>query len=139
MVISRVGQSLWIAGGFYTSTTSTQWCKTAGNFVNITQVQLEQGAIATPFEQRPIGLELALCQRYFEVLRLSRIIVGAITNENYITWLFKVVKRIDPSIVLGAGSACTVQNLGPDGVSAFGANASFTVMSTGTTANAEYF
>jgi hypothetical protein len=28
-------------------------------------VQLEPGPVATPFEQRPIGTELALCQRYF--------------------------------------------------------------------------
>jgi hypothetical protein len=30
-------------------------------------VQLEPGPIATPFEQRPIGTELALCQRYFQL------------------------------------------------------------------------
>jgi hypothetical protein len=28
-------------------------------------VQVESGTIATPLEQRPIGLELSLCQRYF--------------------------------------------------------------------------
>lgn len=28
-------------------------------------VQLETGTVATPFEHRPIGTELALCQRYF--------------------------------------------------------------------------
>lgn len=32
---------------------------------DIAQIQLEAGSIATPFEQRPFGMELALCQRYF--------------------------------------------------------------------------
>lgn len=30
------------------------------------QVQLEEGSVATPFENRPYGLELSLCQRYYE-------------------------------------------------------------------------
>lgn len=33
--------------------------------ITATNVQLEEGSIATPFEQRPIGLELSLCQRYY--------------------------------------------------------------------------
>jgi len=37
---------------------------TSNNF-QITGVQLEQNYQPTPFEQRPIGVELALCQRYF--------------------------------------------------------------------------
>jgi hypothetical protein len=36
---------------------------TGGTF---SKPQLEPGSVATPFEQRPIGLELALCQRYYE-------------------------------------------------------------------------
>ena len=28
-------------------------------------IQLEEGSVATLFEQRPIGLELSLCQRYY--------------------------------------------------------------------------
>ena len=37
----------------------------AADYVDITGVQLEQNYQPTPFEQRPIGVELALCQRYF--------------------------------------------------------------------------
>jgi hypothetical protein len=37
----------------------------ANDFYEITGMQLEEGTIPTPFEQRPYGLELSLCQRYF--------------------------------------------------------------------------
>lgn len=33
--------------------------------ITATKLQLEKGSIATPFEKRPIGLELSLCQRYY--------------------------------------------------------------------------
>ena len=36
----------------------------AANTVNLQNVQIETGTSATPFEQRPIGMELSLCQRY---------------------------------------------------------------------------
>jgi hypothetical protein len=35
--------------------------------VNFTQVQIEEGSVATPFEHRPIALEQSLCERFFEV------------------------------------------------------------------------
>jgi len=38
---------------------------TAGDFLYLTDVQLEAGSTATDFERRPFGTELALCQRYF--------------------------------------------------------------------------
>jgi hypothetical protein len=36
----------------------------SGDGIMLAQVQIEPGPVATPFEQRPIGAELALCQRY---------------------------------------------------------------------------
>lgn len=38
---------------------------TSGGYMCWTGVQLEQNYQPTPFEQRPIGVELALCQRYY--------------------------------------------------------------------------
>jgi hypothetical protein len=37
----------------------------SGNYWAVTGVQLETGTVATPFEMRSIGQELALCQRYY--------------------------------------------------------------------------
>jgi hypothetical protein len=41
------------------------WWQVAGDWIAITEVQLEFGNIATPFEYRSYGEELALCQRYY--------------------------------------------------------------------------
>ena len=40
--------------------------QTSGTWT-IGDAQLEPGSVATPFERRPIGMERALCQRYFIV------------------------------------------------------------------------
>jgi len=52
------------AGSNFNSSTGSLG-QQSGTF-DIAQVQLERGPIATDFEQRPIGTELALCQRYYQ-------------------------------------------------------------------------
>jgi hypothetical protein len=55
----------WQAGDFDGVTGTTSVVGTNGATFYITGVQLEVGSVATPFERRPIGMELSLCHRYF--------------------------------------------------------------------------
>lgn len=60
-------------------------------------VQMEEGSVATPFEQRPIGLELSLCERYF---KSSREYIGCGTYNGHVTVssIFGTVMRVTPTL-----------------------------------------
>ena len=57
----------WATADYRSATGATSVVGTSGATFYITGVQLEAGSTATDFERRPIGTELALCQRYYEV------------------------------------------------------------------------
>ena len=63
-----------------TRTSDYKWWEVAGDWVAFTEVQLELGDVATPFEYRSYGEELALCQRYFT---RSRHVLGSTFNYGY--------------------------------------------------------
>jgi len=79
----------------------------------IDNVQLEVGSVATDFEQRSYGEELALCQRYYtvapyytEASKVNSVFGHAKTNSRY-TWVvtqFPVQMRIVPTVNLISGA-----------------------------------
>ena len=76
--------------------------------------QLEPGSVATPFEQRPIGTELALCQRYYEEVDGEFRNDGALGGTNISvghTWFCTVPKRIAPTVSVLSQSATNASNM----------------------------
>lgn len=88
--------------------------------------QLEPGTRATPFERRSYGQELALCQRYYELLRSPSGQNGLVSytysggGSTWVFWQFKAQKRADPTVGLlsgtWAGGAPTTTSPGVDTV-----------------------
>jgi hypothetical protein len=81
-------------------TGQTNLLATNGATWNMTGLQLEAGTVATPFERRFIGQELALCQRYYEI-------VPGTTASWQGVWYhhrFQVQKRSAPNLSVFSGS-----------------------------------
>lgn len=71
----------------------------AGEIINISQVQWESGSSPTSFEERFVGVELALCQRYYEKIGVGGIGASS-TNPiaQQMSWNFAVPKRVIPIV-----------------------------------------
>jgi len=102
---SAAADTVWGTSTRYGLTGGTKVCATTGATFNITGVQLEKGSYATPFDFRPYGAELALCQRYFErgnpkVFVNGTYALGAYTNTGTGSYSFKQVKRASPTMTM---------------------------------------
>ena len=87
---------------------------TLGDFLYITNAQLEVGSTATPFERRLYNQELANCQRYAFVTDGSMSNTGAVSNAGSGTVqqriIFPVVMRVAPSAAVNTSGSWIVSN-----------------------------
>ena len=90
----------WNSGNFSGSTTQSKMLLADGDIIYLTGVQIEKGKVATEFEHRSYGEELALCQRYYFRLT-STVWMYALDNTNAYnraTIWHPVEMRANPSI-----------------------------------------
>jgi hypothetical protein len=95
----------WAGSNFLSATGAVSVVGTSGATFYITGVQLEKGTVATPFERRPFGTELALCQRYYYRMRGS--LMGFVKTSTTIECpiLFPVALRAAPTALEQSGTA----------------------------------
>lgn len=100
----------WFDAGSNFNSRTDSLGQQSGTF-DIAEVQLEEGTVATSFEQRPIGLELSLCQRYYWRIYAGggnqRYSLGHIISTTQMTCFiqFPVQMRVAPSALEQSGTA----------------------------------
>lgn len=102
----------WQSGIYASTTGATSVVGTNGATFYITGCQLEKGSVATPFEFRPYGTELQLCQRYYELCNYI-----AQADYYFNTIYFKVTKRAIPTLTKISGLYSPIVN--PRSVNSF--------------------
>jgi hypothetical protein len=95
----------WAASEFYSATGATSVIGTLSATWFLTGVQLEVGSTATSFDYRPYGTELALCQRYFEVVSMNGLGGSSSTTAVAFGCSYKVEKRTTPTVVNRSSTA----------------------------------
>ena len=111
----------WASSAFYSATSATNIMGNSTNTWYLTGVQLEPGSTATPFEHRPFGMELQLCQRYYcKTYNLSVVagtadgsgsIGGSGTGNLYrpiVNWAYPVQMRATPTITFYSPQTGTI-------------------------------
>ena len=122
-IVYQTTPNSWTSGEYRSSANQVRWIDTSGATFYITGVQLEAGSVATPFEHRQYGQELALCQRYYWQQTLAEqgnkyTAFAGVQNTSSIQTMISMpaTMRVDPTITT---SSFAQNNLGatPTGVS----------------------
>lgn len=92
----------WTATNYLSATGATSVVGTSGATFYITGVQLEKGTTATSFDNRSIGQELSLCQRYYykALVPMGSTLNSTITYNMIVT--LPVSMRATPTLAAGA-------------------------------------
>ncbi|SDS21940.1 hypothetical protein SAMN05216421_1121 [Halopseudomonas xinjiangensis] len=95
---SIAGQVVGTSGTDYLA---AGWLATNGETftVELADVQIEASAVATQFESRPIGLELTLCQRYYETARFQWNGLVGVSHNIAFQVPFRITKRAAPTVI----------------------------------------
>lgn len=64
-------QAGWQAGNYFCASTATNWAATVGNFIAVSELQLEIGTSNTPFGHLKYSEFLEQCQRYYQVVTVQ--------------------------------------------------------------------
>ena len=115
----------WASANYDGPTGCTALTATSGATFYITGVQLEAGSVATPFEHRQYGQELALCQRYYQkitgvtngVMFLSVQYAGV---TQYSTVPLPVTMRTNPTATTTGWSGSASPSINASGLSFIG-------------------
>jgi hypothetical protein len=101
----------WAGATYFSATGAVSVIGTLNATWYVTGVQFEVGSVATPFERRPFGTELALCQRYYYRVTLTATAqdFGNGFNSDTVTARvlvpFPTTMRTNPSAVEQTGTA----------------------------------
>jgi len=102
---SLTGWGNYSAAGDLAKDHNVAWGTSTDDYWQITGVQLELGKVATPFEHRSYGEELALCQRYFQNVYNGQCFGSANTTTRMrINAPLSPEMRTDPTVARVAGT-----------------------------------
>jgi hypothetical protein len=99
--------NVWGGANNYATSNQVNWMATSSNTFYITGVQLETGALATSFDFRSIGTELALCQRYLVGAGFGNMGIGTGSSNWNISCTFPVAMRATPTLSAYTGTLGT--------------------------------
>lgn len=116
-----IGTSSYLGLFFWFQSGSSLSTRAGGTFtwqgtgdIEIANVQLEQGSVATSLEYRSLATELQMCQRYFETVTGYFSAYGSTGVQYYWTLPYRQIKRVTPTITTSTSNplSTTFSNCG---------------------------